>query len=411
MKAFRNIIFTSVCSVLLCGTVFCTVADRLGADFPDWMKVNPKSSLLEGRKYQTLPKVNKDSLMDGKFQKDFEKYVNDLVPMRDDILLGNAKMQERLINVAASAAGYSAHPTYYGSSKMYDKEYERIVHIPTETSKATTDKLKKAIGNIDTYMQEHQNYNYTFVTAMDWTLLPQNYASGFVSNPSSYLEMNSLIDAGISNKINRVDLSIEDMQSYDDKYFNTDHHWNMEGGYWAYRKIASQMGHTNTLVQKGDLLKFDYVEFLGSQSRNGRYDEVTPDYIFDYDFKLPEYVVTGDGKPNAKLVHTTQYSEGDASTRKFDDHYRLYFHESFEEMTIDNPSKKGKNLLIIGDSYKHNIERLLASHYDTTYVFDPREADMTVDEFIKKYNAEINDVLILCAVPTLLNEGFVKSFE
>ena len=72
MLKIRNAILLIGSALLLGGTLLCTVADRAGISFPDWMAVNAKHSNLEGRNYTKLPNASIDAVMSGKFQNTFE---------------------------------------------------------------------------------------------------------------------------------------------------------------------------------------------------------------------------------------------------------------------------------------------------------------------------------------------------
>lgn len=58
MLKIRNAILLIGSALLLGGTLLCTVADRAGIAFPDWMAVNAKHSNLEGRNYTKLPDLS-----------------------------------------------------------------------------------------------------------------------------------------------------------------------------------------------------------------------------------------------------------------------------------------------------------------------------------------------------------------
>lgn len=120
MLKIRNAILLIGSALLLGGTLLCTVADRAGISFPDWMAVNATHSNLEGRNYTKLPNASIDAVMSGKFQNTFESYVADLIPMRDEALLANARMQRLSIVPMSVLAGYNYYPTFFGSSYCYD---------------------------------------------------------------------------------------------------------------------------------------------------------------------------------------------------------------------------------------------------------------------------------------------------
>ena len=413
MKAFRNIIFTGLCSVLLCGTVFCTVADRLGVDFPDWLKVNAKSSLLEGRKYQTLPKVNKDSLMDGKFQKDFEKYVNDLVPMRDDILLGNAAIQRLSINTAASVFSYDASPTYFNSSHMYSKQDNAIVLIPLKESQIESEKLNAFSEAFNSFARTNSQYNYYFTMPPRGSSSEIKDLSNLVSGHVTAQSYSSFLES-IAKTATVVDTSCANKGEYFDNYYHTDHHWNMLGAHSAYQKIATAMGFTNLAQSSSDLIIYEEPDFWGAFARNGLSTQSSPDRIIDYRFDIPKASVWIDGKEKSMedLVHTEKYANHKYSQKDFMNRYAEYFHGDMPQIVMHNQEDKSKgSLLIVGDSFTNCFERLYLKHYSKVYVYDPRHAKISISSFLQRYNNDIDDILFCESYNTVINDRVIDNLR
>ena len=160
MLKIRNAILLIGSALLLGGTLLCTVADRAGIAFPDWMAINAKHSNLEGRSYTKLPDLSVEATFTGEFQDEFESYAADLIPMRNDVLLTNARMQRLSIVPMSIFAGYNYYPTFFGSSYCYDAENNVVRAMPLKVKDINTKALANSIQSMNSFVDAHPDFNY-----------------------------------------------------------------------------------------------------------------------------------------------------------------------------------------------------------------------------------------------------------
>lgn len=414
MLKIRNAVLLFGSALLLCGTLFCTVADRIGFDFPDWMSVNAKHSNLEGRNYTKFPKATVDTVMSGKFQTGFESYVSDLVPMRDKILLTNAQLQRLSIVPMSVMVGYSDYPTFFGSDYYYDSTYNVVRAISMKKENVKTDAVANSIESINSFVEAHSELNYLMYVPARAGVLELDAHSGLVSDAAGEDYVLDAISSKLDENVSLMHWSPSSDSEYAEKYYSSDHHWNIKAAYDAYCTTATFFGFGDELIQPVETVSFDDISFYGSAARTGLDADYDADGIVDYKFDLPAYGiwVSGEEKDEDFINSMSRYEQGNWPQENFSNYYGDYYHKDYPQIILINKNKDAgdKSLLIVGDSYSSCIERLYLSNYKNVYIYDPRYAKFTLSEFIQKYS-NIDDVLYMTCYNTLANETVARNLR
>lgn len=414
MLKIRNAVLLLGSAVLLCGTLFCTVADRIGFDFPDWMSVNAKHSNLEGCNYMKFPKATVDAALSGKFQSGFESYVSDLVPMRDKVLLTNAQLQRLSIVPMSVMVGYSDYPTFFGSGYYYDSTYNVVRAIPMKKENVKTDAVANSIESINSFVEAHSELNYLMYVPARAGVLEPDVHSGLISDAAGEDYVLDAISSKLDENVSLMHWSPSSDSEYAEKYYNSDHHWNIKAAYDAYCTTATFFGFGDELIQPVETVSFDEISFYGSAARTGLDADYDADGIVDYKFDLPAYDiwVSGEEKDEDFINSMSRYEQGNWPQENFSNYYGDYYHKDYPQIILINKNKDAgdKSLLIVGDSYSSCIERLYLSNYKNVYIYDPRYAKFTLSEFIQKYS-DIDDVLYMTCYNTLANETVARNLR
>ena len=179
-------------------------------------------------------------------------------------------------------------------------------------------------------------------------------------------------------------------------FYQTDHHWNHRGSYKGYTEILGQLRCDETPVPAGEEVTFPLV-FNGSYARQTSLlcaDEPFTVYRFD----LPKAAVTLNGK-RGTYGRMDAYLKGRYSDEPLTNHYSNYYGGEYGEIVYSTGNAGKGILLIVSSSYSNPINGLLASHFDKTYVIDPRYyAEWAGKEFdLASYARErgITDLLLL----------------
>lgn len=206
----------------------------------------------------------------------------------------------------------------------------------------------------------------------------------------------------LDSRIVIVDLIVDDLDEYKELYFKTDHHWQMKGGYRAYAMVAEAMGDGDSILSMGELLSFE-VGFYGSQARRGLDTWTGPDELRDYRFDLPKFEVR-DGfnlleqsDPEAFVCSSKKYADDEQSKTAFANHYALYFHNDlpFFEMEVVGDADGEGALLIVGDSFTNDMERLFLHNFEKVYSYTLKSDNKETLEGVIKRLGDVDSILIL----------------
>lgn len=414
MLKIRNAILLIGSALLLGGTLLCTVADRAGIVFPEWMAVNAKHSNLEGRNYTKLPDLSVEATFSGKFQDEFESYVADLIPMRDDVLLTNARMQRLSIVPMSILAGYNYYPTFFGSNYCYDKENNVVRATPLKVKDINTKALRNTIQSINSFVDAHPDFNYAMYVPGRAGVLGFDASLNLVSDAAGESYVLNAISSELDSSVPLLHWSPSSESEYAEKYYNSDHHWNIEGAYGAYCATATHFGFGDSLVRPTETVTFEDVPFYGSAARTGLDADYEADGIVDYRFNLPDYDlwVSGSEKDEDFVNSIVRYGDGDWPSKHFTNYYADYYHADYPQLIFANKSKDAdKSLLIVGDSYTNCIERLYVNHYKKVFVYDPRLAKETLSEFMERYNNEVDDVMYMMCYANLTDKRVTENLR
>lgn len=152
-------------------------------------------------------------------------------------------------------------------------------------------------------------------------------------------------------------------------FYQTDHHWNDQGFYRGYLEIMSLLKPEDTCAGPGERLETDAV-FNGSYARvtgSLRADE----HFVARSFDLPAYTVTMNGK-RGTYGRLNAYRSGRYPSGPLTNHYANCYGGDYGEIVYDFGTEGKGRLLLVASSYSNPINALIASHYDQTYVIDPR---------------------------------------
>ncbi len=190
--------------------------------------------------------------------------------------------------------------------------------------------------------------------------------------------------------------SAEDYGAFCNLFYQTDHHWNHIGADRGYREILAMILPGEEPLGPDREWTFDAV-FNGSYARQTK-ALCAEEKFAAYSYPVPKMKVTLSGK-KGQYGHAALYEKNKFPTDELRNHYAYYYGGDYGEILIDNGHAKGRNLLLIADSYSNPINMLLASHFDQTCIIDLRyyRQDMGGELDWASYAAahEIDTVLML----------------
>ena len=281
---------------------------------------------------------------------------------------------------------------------FYNKEND-FYYLENQYSKDELDKrldmqvaMFNKLANLDIDM-----YLY-FPTRYELTKLKDN-------NLNSYVD---IFKDKLSSKIKVANMDITSLEQYKNYFYKTDHHWNMNGALAGYYDIMDILGKVP--VDNLEVVNKRERKFYGSMAKSVLNNK-TYDYILDVDKKL-DYDVLVNGKQASELFKPRQIRLD--RDYLYYDYYVQYFNGQYGEICYDYHKDKEENLLILSDSYAWQIDYLIASSFNKTYVVNLRydkwkKEDLNLEEYMKERN--IKKVLFLYEGGSMMFDQYNYNLE
>ena len=346
----------------------------------------------ENRYLVETPELSWDNILSGKFQDGLEDYLRDQVCFRDGWITVKTGIQK--------ACGDTDIGGAYVGKDGYD--FEKIT--PEDVDEKQVDRNIKAV----------EDY---FMTASE-TIDKQKLS--FLLVPTSGLVMQEKLPKNArlfdqAKYIDQVQKAMKDYNFVDVRdtlmdhneeyiYYKTDHHWTSAGACLAY-EVWSE--HTGGEAEKKDELAENVVsdKFRGSLyskilDADSAYDEIwTYGLQKDDAFGSKDCTVMIDEKQQLDSIY-------DDEKLQEKDKYAYFLGGNYGQVHIQNQKAaskaKGKNILIIKDSFANSFVPFVTQDYENIYMVDLRYYNGDMKSYLQEHN--ITDVLVLYNISNFISD-------
>ena len=346
----------------------------------------------ENRYLAETPELSWDNILSGKFKDGLEDYLRDQVCFRDGWITVKTGIQK--------ACGDTDIGGAYVGKDGYD--FEKIT--PEDVDEKQVDRNIKAV----------EDY---FMTASE-TIDKQKLS--FLLVPTSGLVMQEKLPKNArlfdqAKYIDQVQKAMKDynfvdvrdtLMDHNDEYiyYKTDHHWTSAGACLAYDAWSERTGGE---VEKEDGLAKNVVsdKFRGSLyskilDADSAYDEIwTYGLQKDEAFGSKDCTVTIDEKQQLDSIY-------DDEKLQEKDKYAYFLGGNYGQVHIQNQKAaskaKGKNILIIKDSFANSFVPFVTQDYENIYMVDLRYYNGDMKAYLQEH--EITDVLVLYNVSNFISD-------
>ena len=341
-------------------------------------------SELENRYLQRPPKLTLENVLSSTYAEEAERYVTDHFPFRNQWL--SVKSVSEQIRLQQENNGIYKGKDGYLFEKFLQPNYE---------------KLETYIEAVNDFAGNHPNVDTTFLLAPTSVgLYPERLP--WLAPFYSQQKVNDFVGNHLEKKVTYLD-GFHFLRPYASEsiYYRTDHHWTTYGAYLAYVAYAEEKGW-QPLSQSDFLIKQVSNSFLGSYHTRSQFQGLAPDTIEAY---IPhETVATEVFIEDTKETWTTMYEESFLGKK---DKYSYFLGGVHALMTItsdvDVQHMEQDKLLIIKDSYAHNVIPFLTNHVPEIHVIDIRYYNGSISEYMSDNGIE--DVLYLFNTSTFIEEA------
>lgn len=325
-----------------------------------------KFSENENRYLQNIPEFSFNNLVDGRYTKEIDNFITDHFPFREE-LFGFKTNLLKLFSKKQNGV-YYAEDGYLIEEYKTGKNSEKIVNITNDfANKFPNKKISFMLVPTSSLVYRDKLPKYNLI---DDEMISFNYYKNNLN----------------TNFIDISDILLKNNNKY--LYYKTDHHWTMNGCYYAY---------------------LEYCKIFNIQANNYKLENVSNSFYGTLYSKVLDNNLDSDYI--YKIIDNTNY------TYSFDNKYydSVYFDKYLKEKDkylyylggnhgiskiTNNDLISGNNLLIIKDSYANSFIPLLIPHYKNIYIIDPRYYNDSISEFIDN-NDYINEILFLYNIQTI----------
>lgn len=336
----------------------------------------PKSDFSdqEKRVLASFPNVSVSTVLDGRFEEGFERWMSDHVPGRDALVGLNAYYE-----LASGRNGLNG--TILAGGRLYDAPDELDIAAVTRKCEILRSFAEDTALPMDVLIVPSSGYMHE-----DSLPLHDPYPDGALA---------ALVEDALGEGIGFL-WPEERLRAADPDllYYATDHHFTSRGAYEVCKLYVESLGLA--MPEVSDYEIETHGDFRGSMYSQSGLWGVSPDEIEIWrSRKLGDVTVSFDDRESANgLFFPEHLSEVDKYPTFLDGNHGL--------VTIETDNAEGENLLLIRDSFGHCFAPFAAESFQKIVLVDLRYYRQSVRELAAEM--EIDRVLVLYGADTFLTD-------
>lgn len=324
-------------------------------------------SELENRYLSKKPSFLLSDFINGKYQKNLEKYISDQFPLRD-MFISLKSASELILNKKEN------NGVYLGKDNTLIQKFENY----------DEEQINRNIAHIKEFAKDYNKIIMLVPTAL--SVYDYNVPK-FSKNINEKAVIDNIKNS-FDNSIKWVDVGkrlYENKEKY--LYYRTDHHWTTLGAYYGYVALCETIGLEPVKEEK---FKKTIVSenFYGSLFSKGNFRWIKGDTIQRWDYQnMPKVTVNYN---NGQYISDSMYETSYLNKK---DKYGYFLNNNNALVKIQSDISNNKKILIIKDSYSHSLIPFLTKYFSEIHIIDLRLYNSSVKEYLSENNIE--DILFL----------------
>lgn len=346
----------------------------------------------ENRYLAETPELSWDNILSGKFQDGLEDYLRDQVCFRDGWITVKTGIQK--------ACGDTDIGGAYVGKDGYD--FEKIT--PEDVDEKQVDRNIKAVEDYFMTASEtidKQKLSFLLVPTSGLVMQEKFPKNARLFDQAKYIDQ---VQKAMKD-YNFVDVR-DTLMDHNDEYiyYKTDHHWTSAGACLAYDVWSERTGGEaeteDGLVKNVVSDKFRGSLYSKILDADSAYDEIwTYGLQKDDAFGSKDCTVTIDEKQQLDSIY-------DDEMLQKKDKYAYFLSGNYGQVHIQNQKAaskaKGKNILIIKDSFANSFVPFVTQDYENIYMVDLRYYNGDMKSYLQEHN--ITDVLVLYNISNFISD-------
>ena len=303
----------------------------------------------ENKVLAQLPKPSFATLLNGKFTADYETYVADQFPLRDEWIAGKSVSEFLLLKTENNGVAYGR------DGYMFPKYLD-----------FSASSLQKNLEAVRTFAQSTKTPVTLLAVPSAYAVLTDKVPAG-LPGADETAQLQQVRDT-LAGDVGYVDVrAVLAAHKEDYIYYRTDHHWTTLGAYYAYEALAQQL-------PGGVRFRYDESKatavggFLGTSYSKCKAFNAVPDTIRYFPALTGTLTTTQSSGTHTydSLYNTEQFTKRDKYSGF------LYGNSSYVEIKTAPRADKLGSVLILRDSYADSLVPYLTEHYERIVLVDPR---------------------------------------
>lgn len=331
----------------------------------------------ENRVLTGKPQLTFSDLTSGKYMTDYESYVADQFPWRNNWISLKLNI-ERFFGKTESNGVYLCKDNY----------------LIEQLSKPDFEAVDRNLESISQLAQTYTDINvHTIFVPNAANICADKLPKGAPVRPQA--QDLAYLSSGLADEAGFIDLSDVLIQHNDEQlYYRTDHHWTSLTAFYAYESLKETLNLTDEIQWEALTVTNEFQGTLSSKSGvKNIYDSI--DIYEPLDIEN-NYVVSYD---DTQEKTATVY---DMDALNIKDKYTVFFGGNHSLITIDTENQNKRCLMIFKDSYANCFIPFLTPYFEKIIIVDPRyyygDAQMTIR------NEGVTDIVFFYNVDTFMTD-------
>ena len=336
-------------------------------------------SELENRTLATKPTFSFETLLDGSFGNDFETYIADQFPLRENFIALKANSERTLQKKENNGV-------FLGADGYLLQDFD-------------TPDMERAYRNASYINSLAEHFNVYMALAPTATKVLEDKLPLFAS-PYDEGQYISDFYSALSDYVHKVPI-LETLQNQvaigKQLYYKTDHHWTTLGAYYAYESFCETAGIVPTPLERFNIETVTE-DFYGTLFSKGNFTFIQPD-------SLQIFYPKEENSLSVTYALSENSTDGlyEYSYLNSKDKYSIFLDGNHPLIRIQTSVQNGRKLLILKDSYANCFIPFLTTHYEEIQIVDLRLANFPIQTYATEN--DIDDILLLYNVQNFSAEG------
>lgn len=338
----------------------------------------------ENRYAEKMPVFTFSAYLDGSYQDGVDAALSDQVNFSQTFKMAYNRISSAYIRAALDPVSSLCRDRYIDLTSI--RIFNGTLVYSTRTLSVMIPALDEKAENYDRVIADHPELDfYVYYIEKDTDIdfetngkvLAREYLFDRLTLPADHLGQ----------------FTVDSFPDFAARFYRTDHHWNCDGSYLGYTQLHTLLGIEDpVLCPQGDKI---FVGRLSGSKAKGAAESFAEEF-YAYRYSFPDMEVVRNGEAVRDYGSQEAFLSGQGAGRVS---YGNFYGGDDGEIIFSTGRTDRRNLLILGESYGNAIVKLLASHYDHTYVVDLRyyEAYMNQEFRFSDYvqEHEIDQVLLI----------------